>query len=282
MKLLLLACVASSPLVLAGCSKDADDPAVDVDAGEDPPERPDADVDEPNEQIDAGDDPVDPVDPALDAKCTPGLTLNLEDTDEGRRQLFLDAAGGDPEAFLQGIGKQVCHILYKEASEVRNATHLELIIRYAPGEVAWKSGDGADITVMISTDHLQNVANDGDDVSREVKGILFHEMTHMYQHDDSDGHGADGGLIEGIADFVRIKAGYAPRGAQPSGSGNWNDGYTRTAFFLLYVDSQYEDFAHDLNLSMDSMDGKTWTPEAFEDITGKSADTLWQEYRAQL
>ena len=276
MKLPRLTCVAFLSLAVslpAGCGDDDDDGDDDVpaaDAGDGP------DAMTPSGGEDAG------TDPALDQKCTPGVDLNLEDTDETRRALFLDAAEGDPEAFLQDIGRNVCRILYREASEVRNATHLELIIRYAPGEVAWKSGDGADITVMISTDHLQNVADDGADVAKEVKGILFHEMTHMYQHDDHDENGADGGLIEGIADFVRIKAGFPPRGAEPSGDGNWNDGYTHTAFFLLWVDAGHPGFAHDLNLSMDSEDGKKWSPQAFEDITGTPVDALWLEYRDQL
>jgi hypothetical protein len=272
MKTVLLALILSLTLPLAACGDDddGDDDAPAVDAA---PGTPDA----AHDDTDSG-----TTDPQLDAKCTPGFDLNLEDTDETRRALFMDAAGGDPEAFVQEIGRGVCHILYRTADEVRDATHLQLIIRYAPGEVAWKAGDGADITVMISTDHLTNVKNQGRDVATEVKGILFHEMTHMYQHDDHDGHGADAGLIEGIADFVRIKAGFTPDGAQPSGGGNWNDGYTHTAFFLLYVDQAYPGFAHDLNLSMDSDDGKTWSPAAFQDITGKPVETLWDDYKAQL
>jgi len=161
-----------------------------------------------------------------------------------------------------------------------NPSHVKLIIRYAPGEVAWKAGDGSDITVMISTDHLRNVKNQGRDVAREIKGILFHEMTHMYQQDDSDGHGADGGLIEGIADTVRFKNGFIPDGAQPNPNGHWNDGYRTTAFFLLWLDQRYDSFIYRLNLTMDSQDGKTWSPESFRTITGKTVDALWNDYRA--
>ena len=216
----------------------------------------------------------------LDAKCTPTVELALEDTDPTRSRLFLDVSGNNPQAFMQDIGRKVCRTLYKNASEIRNASHVKLIIRYAVGEVAWKSGDGSDITVMISTDHLKNVKAQGRDVGKEIKGILFHEMTHMYQQDDSDGHGADGGLIEGIADTVRFKNGFIPDGAQPDPNGHWNDGYRTTAFFLLWLDQHYDSFIYRLNLTMDSRDGKTWTPEAFRTITGKSVDALWADYRA--
>ena len=223
-----------------------------------------------------------PPDPELDAKCTPGFDLEMLDTDPARQALFLDAVGGDPEALVQDIGRKVCRILYRDAEEVPDSTHLTLRIEYAVGDVAWKAGEGADITVMISTDHLQNLANQGADMATEVIGILFHEMAHMYQHDDHDGDGVDGGLIEGIADFVRIEAGYTPTGAEPSGEGSWNEGYTHTGFFLVWVDDQYDDFVYALNLSMSSEDGKTWTLQSFVDITGKTVDQLWDEYRDSL
>jgi basic secretory peptidase family protein len=218
------------------------------------------------------------VDTAFDEVCTPGVTLVLEDTDEYRIGLFTDAMTDDPTATVQEIGRNVCQILYRAASEVRNATHLELIIRYAPGEVAWKSGDGADITVMISTDHMKNVYEQGRDLAKEIKGILFHEMTHMYQQDDSDRDGVDLGLIEGIADYVRILAGYTPEGAGPNPGGSWHDGYTTTAFFLIWLDEEYPDFVYRLNLSMDNTDGIDWSEESFRDLTGKSADELWEDY----
>ena len=213
----------------------------------------------------------------LDRKCTPTVKLQLEDTARGK--LFLDVSGSNPEAFMQDIGRKVCRTLYQQADEIRSATSLTLILRYDPGAVAWKSGDGANITVMISTAHLQNVKNAGRDVGREIKGILFHEMTHMYQQDDSDGGGADSGLIEGIADTVRFKNGFIPDGAQPNKNGRWNDGYRTTAFFLLWVDQHYNSFIYKLNLSMSNTDGKRWSPEAFRTITGRSVDQLWNDYR---
>ncbi len=217
--------------------------------------------------------------PALDAQCTPGFDLEVTDDDPARRQIFFDAVGEDPAPYVQDIGRRVCRILYREADEVRDATHLTLIIEYDPDGVAWKAGNGANIQVGISTAHLQNIHNAGGDVAREITGILFHEMTHMYQHDDSDGGGVDLGLIEGIADFVRISAGYPPPGAQPNPNGNWNDGYRTTAFFLLWLDDTYPDFVYRLNLTMHSDDGQTWSPASFEDLTGKTVDALWQDYR---
>lgn len=222
------------------------------------------------------------IDPALDEACTPTFTLELEDTGPNG-QLFVDAIP-DPEAFVQEIGRTVCKILYRHADEVRDANHITLLIRDDPA-AGWKSGDVGDITVMVSSNHLATIAAQGDDVAEEIKGILLHEMTHMYQNDDKAPGEGDyvniGNVIEGIADFVRIRAGSPPLGAKPAKSGVWDDqGYWKPAYFLLWIDVQYPDFLYQLNLAMKAGDGLSWSPDTIETITGQSVDALWTEYQS--
>jgi len=218
---------------------------------------------------------------ALDEACTPTFELDLQDDGPGG-QLFVDTVQ-DPEAFVQAFGRRVCRVLYREASEVRAANHIKLIIKEdeIPG---WKSGDVGNITVMISSSHLLNVQSAGGDVEAELAGILSHEMTHMYQNDDkAEGEGGYtnlGNVIEGVADAVRIRLGYTPTGAQPSKSGVWDDqGYWKPAFFVLWVDNEYPDFIYQLNQSMVSGDGVAWMPDSFLSITGRSVDDLWSDYQ---
>lgn len=80
------------------------------------------------------------------------------------------------------------------------------------------------------------VANYSGNVRREVRGVLCHEMTHVWP---SDGNGtANGGLIEGTADYLRLKAGYAPSHWVKPGQGDrWDKGYDVTAYFLDYCES---------------------------------------------
>lgn len=216
--------------------------------------------------------------PELDQACTPEFTLDMKD-DGPNGQLFLDAVNDQPEAFVQDVGRTVCRILYRKADEVRAANHITLVIEDYDG-VAAKWGDVGEIGVQISTRHLANVGKDR--VADEVRGILLHEMTHMYQNDDKP-EGTSPylpNMYEGIGDFVRIRAGHPPDGAQPNDkSGDWYDkAYTSQAFFWLYVDTQQPDFVYQLNLSM-KKDGVPWSESSIEQISGKSGDDWWTEYQ---
>lgn len=72
----------------------------------------------------------------------------------------------------------------------------------------------------------------------EIRGVLVHELVHCFQH---NGRGAcPGGLVEGIADWVRLEARLgAPhwkRGAVPE---RWDQGYERTAYFLDWLEGRF-------------------------------------------
>jgi hypothetical protein len=221
----------------------------------------------------------------LDKACTPKVNLKLEDTGP-KGQIFLDAMGGSPagvEKTVQQIGRDVCRVLYRNPSEVRPANEIELQIHDYDG-VAAKWGDIGKIGVEISTRHIQNVKDMGRDVATEIKGILYHEMTHMYQHDDKP-EGKWSGLAnyyEAGAEAVRIRYGFAPAGCRPGDKGgNWYDkSYCGGGWWWLWVDTKYPDFIYKLNLQMTGGDGKAWTPEMATPIAGVSLDDLWKQYQA--
>jgi len=109
----------------------------------------------------------------------------------------------------------------------------------------------------------------------QVTGVLYHEVTHVWQW---DGQGqANGGLIEGIADYVRLKAGYAPgHWVKPGQGDRWDQGYDVTARFLDYCDSLKPGFVALLNAKM--KDG--YTDDFFTQILGNTLQQLWQDYKA--
>ncbi|XP_051147111.1 uncharacterized protein LOC127262464 [Andrographis paniculata] len=110
------------------------------------------------------------------------------------------------------------------------------------------------------------------DVRRDFDGVMYHEMTHIWQW--------SGPLwvIEGIADFVRLKADYAPsHWVGPGGGEKWNMGYDVTARFLDYCNDLKSGFVAELNLKMRN----GYSDSFFQDILGKPVDVLWSDYKAK-
>ncbi|KAG5238758.1 hypothetical protein OIU76_015227 [Salix suchowensis] len=114
------------------------------------------------------------------------------------------------------------------------------------------------------------------DVKTEITGVLYHEMTHIWQW---NGNGqAPGGLIEGIADFVRLKANYAPsHWVQPGQGDKWDQGYDVTARFLDYCNGLRNGFVAELNKKMRT----GYSAQYFVDLLGKTVDQLWVDYKAR-
>jgi hypothetical protein len=111
----------------------------------------------------------------------------------------------------------------------------------------------------------------------QVKGVLYHEATHVWQWGLQD-YGKKSGLFEGIADYVRLKAGLAPgHWVKPGQGDRWDQGYDVTAHFLDYCSSLEPEFVAEMNEKL--KDG--YSDDYFVQILGKSADQLWSDYKAK-
>ncbi|KAI4318773.1 hypothetical protein MLD38_032442 [Melastoma candidum] len=113
------------------------------------------------------------------------------------------------------------------------------------------------------------------DLRAEFAGVLYHEMTHVWQW---NGNGqTPTGLLEGIADYVRLSGGYAPSHWVKRGEGNsWDQGYAVTAWFLEYCSGLRHGFVADLNRMMKT----SYSEDYFAQLVGKSVDQLWDDYKA--
>lgn len=118
------------------------------------------------------------------------------------------------------------------------------------------------------------IASWPDQVQAYFTGLMYHEMTHIFQW---SGEGtAPGGLTEGVAEYVKIKAGYG-RGSKPGEGERWDEGYDVTARFLEYCDSLKPKFTVTLNKMM----RKVYKDSYFQDLLGKPLPQLWNEYKAK-
>jgi hypothetical protein len=109
----------------------------------------------------------------------------------------------------------------------------------------------------------------------EITGVLVHEMVHCWQW---NGHGsAPPGLIEGIADFVRLKAGLVPPHWKPEGGGDWDAGYQHTGYFLDWLERRYGKGAvRRINERLRT--GKYCEGEFWEGLFDRGVKELWKDY----
>lgn len=109
---------------------------------------------------------------------------------------------------------------------------------------------------------------------KEITGVLYHESTHVWQNNNVD-YGKDKffqGAVDGVADWIRLKAGLAFAGWSPrSRGGHWYDQYTTTAYFFDWIGTKHKpNFVNMLNQKM----ALPWSYDFFKQIVGKGVDEL--------
>ncbi|CAK7244084.1 MAG: hypothetical protein STHCBS139747_005618 [Sporothrix thermara] len=214
----------------------------------------------------------------------PKLRLEVRDlTHEGASIFFsrVNVAG----VMEMAVGN-VQRLLYGRSARYADpATHcpptrsVTLILRDMDG-VAYTTGSELDSDhkeIHFSLRYIANVKPRGERVTAEIIGVLTHELVHCYQW---NGRGTcPGGLIEGIADWVRLQCALSPPHwkRDPAAVGRWDGGYQHTAYFLDYLERRFgEGTVRRINekLRLDHYDGATFWPS----LLGHSVDQLWEDY----
>lgn len=225
------------------------------------------------------------------------------------------------EQTLQEIALQVCKTLYRDPSEVQLDPNKPLVLSFQPnrGSLAWAIERRNEYRIVISTLAEKIPEYSEEKYIDELKGIMAHEMTHIYQYDDEDGkkeaerllHGDEklinlaqrSRMVEGIADFVRTQTGWVKDFSEidrASQLGEWGEPfvtidpitkkdkvefngptYQGLGWFFTWLEHKDPGIAYRLNQSMDSFDGRGWTFERFKDptLTGHSVQYMWNKYR---
>lgn len=109
-----------------------------------------------------------------------------------------------------------------------------------------------------------------------MHGVLVHELVHCFQH---NGRGTcPGGLIEGIADWVRLRADLgAPHWRRDAVPDAWDQGYEKTAYFLDWLEGRFGDgTVRAINEALRV--GRYEKKGFWEGLLGADIDTLWKEY----
>nr|CRX79239.1 hypothetical protein ls5931a1_00059 [Leucosporidium scottii] len=134
--------------------------------------------------------------------------------------------------------------------------------------------------VHLSADYVAQVGGDSRRINHEIRGVLVHELVHVFQW---NGHGScPGGVIEGIADWVRLGADLGPPHWREGGD-RWDAGYQTTAYFLAWLSTKFKNplLVPELNLALRLggwEDGKTLRNLCHD----KYVEDLWDEYKEDL
>ncbi|MCJ1332890.1 hypothetical protein MMC10_009584 [Thelotrema lepadinum] len=131
--------------------------------------------------------------------------------------------------------------------------------------------------IHFSLNYIETVSK-GNRTAEEIRGVIVHEMVHVWQW---NGKGkAPGGLIEGIADFIRLKAGYAPPHWSRKPGSTWDAGYERTAYFLEWLEDVYgTGKVRDMN---EKLRQEEYREDVFwKALFGQSVETLWNTYKQE-
>ncbi|XP_048131498.1 uncharacterized protein LOC115756646 [Rhodamnia argentea] len=141
----------------------------------------------------------------------------------------------------------------------------------ANGKPFAKTTTDGESQIHVNADYLQGFPGD---LTDEFTGIVYF-MSGLIWEWTGNGN-APTGLITGIADYIRLTAGWGYEGWPRRGSGlRWDEGYATTANFLEFCELLRPGFVSDLNAMMIN----SYSDLYFWELLGKSVDDLWEEYK---
>ncbi|KAF2760626.1 BSP-domain-containing protein [Pseudovirgaria hyperparasitica] len=216
--------------------------------------------------------------PTPHPKPNPVLRIHLNDLSQKGTVLFLSSLPVS-HVLEDAVATVLRHLYSPHSTSVPPTRSITLIIRPMDG-VAYTTGlqiDDAHKEIHFNTRYIEQVSLSR--LAEELTGVIVHEMVHCYQH---NGLGtAPGGLIEGIADWVRLQAGLAPPHWKKEAGGRWDAGYQHTGYFLDYLEQR---FGRGTVMRVNErLKGRRYEEKEFwQDVVGKSVKDLWADYQQKL
>ncbi|KAF8913224.1 hypothetical protein CPB84DRAFT_1841612 [Gymnopilus junonius] len=216
--------------------------------------------------------PPAPLPPPSQPWPLPQLHLRIDDLEHEGCDILLGAI--NPKTALREAVLASFNWLYTPDTVPRTVSQILLVLRPMDG-VAFTFGTQSHKEIHFSLDYIKRSAKRARD---EIMGVLVHEVVHCYQHNGLDT--CPGGLVEGIADFVRLHEGLAPPHWKKTGGDKWDAGYDKTAYFLDWIENRYGDGTiRELN---GWMKDKEYDHQVFKELTGRPVHKLWTIYCKSL
>ncbi|KAL9098723.1 MAG: hypothetical protein Q9163_005666 [Psora crenata] len=214
---------------------------------------------------------------------SPRLRFECRDLNHPGANTFF--SNKQPASDLSFAVATVLKILYTPTetnTHIPPTRSVTLILRPMSG-VAYTTGSELDNDhkeMHFSLDYIHGItARTPGREAQEIQGVLAHEMVHAWQW---SGFGtAPGGLIEGIADFVRLKAQLNPPHWKRKAAEKWDQGYEHTAYFLEWVEEECgEGSVRRINDRL--RDHKYVEVVFWKKLFAKTVEDLWEGYKSYL
>jgi hypothetical protein len=210
-------------------------------------------------------------------KRKPLLRLEIRDLSEEGARIFLSCL--DCGTVIEEAVNGVLDLLYSPQSHIPSTRSVTLILRSMPG-VAFTTGKDLDDDhkeIHFSTDYIAHITKNSR--KAEMLGVLRHEMVHCWQWNAKGT--CPGGLIEGIADWVRLRSNFVPLHWKREWDGDWDAGYQHTGYFLDYLEERFGDgtvMAINEQLREKEYDEKSFWMECCQ----HDINTLWKDYGEEM
>ncbi|KAG6854145.1 hypothetical protein C0991_010056 [Blastosporella zonata] len=222
-----------------------------------------------------------PIPPQPTPWPIPKLSLRIDDLSHPGARIFLNAVV--PLSALRDACIASFEWLYTPDTAPKNVQTVTLILRSMPG-VAHTTGNKHHKEIHYSLEYIEQTRTRARD---EIKGVLTHEAVHCFQYDA--GQTCNGGLIEGIADYVRLNASLAPphwpnpsHPPVPSPSRSWDAGYETTAYFLAWLEKPAQYGPGTIKKLNACLEQSPYRDAVFEELLGAGVHALWEKYCTEL
>ncbi|QRV87861.1 peptidase [Ceratobasidium sp. AG-Ba] len=204
------------------------------------------------------------------SEVIPKLDLVIEDILCPGATQFLTSV--QPAKLLQDAVVEVLKELYDSRTIPSHVKNVRLVVKEMDG-IAATSGNRTHKTIVFNAKYIEKL---GMRAREEILGVIRHEVVHCFQY-DAQGT-APGGLIEGIADFVRLRGGLAPPHWKRDQKGeHWDAGYERTGFFLDWLErTQGGGTVKRINLALCDVEYRKET--FWKSLFGEQVEDLWKQY----
>ncbi|KKA28736.1 hypothetical protein TD95_005181 [Thielaviopsis punctulata] len=210
---------------------------------------------------------------------TPKLRIEIDDLNDSGTAVFLSHISL-PADFNTAVATVLRHLYLSPTCRAYHTPSIGAVTLHlrAFDGVAYTTGPAAHKEIHLSTSYITARAPHVD-IAHEIRGVLTHELVHVFQH---NGKGkCPGGFIEGVADWVRLKAGLQPPHWTKHGDCDWDAGYERTGYFLEFLEGK---FGPEIVRKMNERLTAEWDGEElfFMALCGKTVGELWDEYKQSL